>query len=49
MMLFLRCQVEAYAFGPQKWGSERGLDEEFERRSDVKSAKRGKKFLQGLR
>lgn len=48
MMLFLRCQVEVYAFGPHKWGSEAGLDEEFERRQEEKSRKRGKKFMQGL-
>lgn len=48
MMLFLRCQVEDYAFGPQKWGSEEGLDAEFERREEEKARKRGKKFQQGL-
>lgn len=49
MMLFLRSQVEAYAFSPAKWGSEQGLDDEFERRQEEKSRKRGKKFVQGLR
>ena len=48
MMLFLRCQVEEYAFGPQRWGSEEGLDEEFQRREEEKSKKRGKKFAQKL-
>ncbi len=48
MMLFLRCQVEEYAFGPQKWQSEEGLDAEFQRREDEKARKRGKKFAQKL-
>ncbi|CAO1622864.1 unnamed protein product [Parajaminaea phylloscopi] len=48
MMLFLRSQVEAYAFSEHKWGSEQGLDDEFERRQEEKSRKRGKKFMQGL-
>lgn len=49
MMLFLRCQVESYAFSTSKWGSEQGLDEEFQRRQDEKSRKRGKKFMEGLK
>ncbi|PWN45801.1 DNA repair protein [Ceraceosorus guamensis] len=49
MMLFLRCQVEAYAFSAAKWGSEEGLDNEFQRREDEKARKRGKKFAQGLK
>lgn len=48
MMLFCRKQVEEFAFGPGKWGSEKGLDEEFERREEEKVRKRGKKFAQGL-
>ncbi len=48
MMLFCRKQVEEFAFGPGKWGSEKGLDEEFERREEEKARKRGKKFAQGL-
>lgn len=48
MMLFLRCQVENYAFSEHKWGSEQGLDDEFVRRQEEKSRKRGKKFMQGL-
>ncbi|KDN39841.1 DNA repair protein [Tilletiaria anomala UBC 951] len=48
MMLFLRCQVEDFAFGPQKWGSEEGLDAEFRRREDEKTRKRGKRFAQKL-
>lgn len=49
MMLFLRCQVEQYAFSDAKWGSEEGLDAEFQRRQDEKSRKRGKKFMDGLK
>ncbi|KIS69401.1 DNA repair protein RAD14 [Mycosarcoma maydis] len=48
MMLFCRKQVEVFAFGPGKWGSEDGLDAEFERREEEKAKKRGKKFQQGL-
>lgn len=48
MMLFCRKQVEEFAFGPSKWGSEAGLDAEFERREEEKAKKRGKKFQQGL-
>ncbi|SNX84467.1 related to DNA repair protein RAD14 [Melanopsichium pennsylvanicum] len=48
MMLFCRKQVEEFAFGPGKWGSEEGLDQEFERREEEKARKRGKKFAKGL-
>lgn len=47
MMLFLRLQVETYAF--KKWGDEEGLDEEFERREAEKRERREKKFQKGLR
>lgn len=49
MMLFLRCQVEAYAFSPRKWGSPEALDEEFEKREQEKTAKKNKKFEKKLR
>ncbi|CAO1634556.1 unnamed protein product [Sympodiomycopsis kandeliae] len=49
MMLFVRSQVEKYAFSEAKWGSEEGLDAEFQRRQDEKSRKRGKKFHDGLK
>lgn len=49
MMLFCRKQVEEFAFGPAKWGSEQGLDAEFERREEEQAKKRGKKFQQGLK
>ncbi|KAJ1026732.1 hypothetical protein NDA16_000187 [Ustilago loliicola] len=48
MMLFCRKQVEEFAFGLSKWGSEAGLDAEFERREEEKAKKRGKKFQQSL-
>lgn len=49
MMLFLRCQVEAFAFSPSKWGSPESLDAEFERRQGEKKKKKGKKFEEALR
>ncbi|KAF3343462.1 Putative glutamate synthase [NADPH] [Verticillium dahliae VDG2] len=47
MMLFLRCQVEDYAFNT-KWGSEEKLDAEFARREDEKRARKEKKFKEKL-
>lgn len=47
MMLFLRCQVEDYAFHT-KWGSAEALDKEFERRQDEKRARKDKKFREKL-
>jgi DNA-repair protein complementing XP-A cells len=44
MMLFLREQVEAFAFSAAKWGSPEALDAEFERRQAEKKKKKGKKF-----
>lgn len=48
MMLFLRCQVEAYAFGSGKWGSAEALDEEFERRQVATKERKERKFKKGL-
>lgn len=48
MMLFLRGQVEAYAFSDAKWGSPEGLDAEYYRRNEEKARKRTRKFQQGL-
>lgn len=48
MMLFLRCQVEAYAFSDAKWKSAEGLDAEYERRQEDRKRKRTRKFQQGL-
>ncbi|ODQ65222.1 DNA repair protein [Nadsonia fulvescens var. elongata DSM 6958] len=47
MMLYLRYQVEEYAF--KKWDGEQGLDAEYERRMDVKKKRRDKKFLEKLK
>ncbi|KAG0257757.1 hypothetical protein DFQ27_004939 [Actinomortierella ambigua] len=47
MMLYLRCQVEAYAY--EKWGGPEGLDAEFERRERQKEERKEKKFKQELR
>ncbi|KIK98512.1 hypothetical protein PAXRUDRAFT_134077 [Paxillus rubicundulus Ve08.2h10] len=47
MMLFLRCQVEEFAW--KKWGSPDALDAEWERRTEEKKKKKNKKFEQGLR
>ncbi|KAF9889289.1 hypothetical protein FE257_007397 [Aspergillus nanangensis] len=44
MMLFLRYQVEEYAFSPKKWGSSEALDAEFERRESEKKRRREAKF-----
>jgi len=49
MMLFLRCQVESYAFGPKRWGSAEELDAEFARRQDAKAKRRGKKFADEMK
>lgn len=48
MMLFLRCQVEAYAFGAAKWGSAAALDAEFERRDTDRRRRREAKFRERL-
>ncbi|KHJ35915.1 putative dna repair protein rad14 [Erysiphe necator] len=48
MMLFLRYQVEEYAFN-QKWGSADALDAEFERREAEKKARKEEKFKSKLR
>ena len=42
MLLYLRKQVEAFAF--EKWGSNAGLDQEFERREKDKNDRKAKKF-----
>ncbi|MCO5565248.1 hypothetical protein L7F22_018921 [Adiantum nelumboides] len=48
MMLYLRIQVEQYAFSDKKWGSEQGLDDEFNRRETEKARRRESKFIKGL-
>ncbi|CAN8097785.1 unnamed protein product [Discula destructiva] len=47
MMLFLRYQVEDYAF-TTKWGSAEALDAEFDRRAAAKKAAKEKKFKEKL-
>jgi DNA-repair protein complementing XP-A cells len=44
MMLYLRCQVEEYAFSEKKWGSAAALDEEFARRESDKKKRKENKF-----
>ncbi|KAE8354586.1 XPA protein C-terminus-domain-containing protein [Aspergillus coremiiformis] len=44
MMLYLRYQVEEYAFSAKKWGSPEALDAEFERRENEKKRRREAKF-----
>lgn len=48
MMLYLRCQVEDYAFSPKKWGSPEALDAEFEKREKDKKRRREVKFKSKL-
>jgi len=48
MQLFLRLQVEAYAFSPKKWGSAAALDEEYEKRQAVSKDRKQKKFKNKL-
>ncbi|KAF8929026.1 XPA protein C-terminus-domain-containing protein [Dissophora ornata] len=47
MMLYLRCQVEEFAF--KKWGGPEGLDREFEKRERDKEARKEIKFKKELR
>lgn len=44
MMLYLRFQIEEYAFSPKKWGTPEALDAEFERRESDKKRRREAKF-----
>lgn len=48
MMLYLRYQVEDYAFSSRKWGSAEALDEEFERRQRETKERKEKKFKNKL-
>ena len=48
MMLFMRMQVEEYAFSEKKWGSAEKLDEEFERRLKETKERKEKKFKNKL-
>lgn len=49
MMLYLRFQVEEYAFSDQKWGSPEALDAEFERRELDKKVRKEAKFKSKLK
>ena len=49
MMLFLRYQVEEYAFSDKKWGSPAALDEEFEKRENEKRRRKEEKFKTKLK
>ncbi|KAJ5343209.1 uncharacterized protein N7506_003033 [Penicillium brevicompactum] len=44
MMLYLRYQIEEYAFSDKKWGSTEALDAEFEKRETDKKRRREEKF-----
>ncbi|KAL6248186.1 DNA repair protein rad14 [Rhinocladiella similis] len=48
MFLYLRCQVEDYAFSEKKWGSAEALDAEFERRQTDKKRRKESKFKSRL-
>ena len=48
MMLFLRYQVEEYAF-EKKWGSAKALDAEFEKRESEKKKRKEDKFKAKLK
>ncbi|KZF20533.1 DNA repair protein rad14 [Xylona heveae TC161] len=48
MMLYLRYQVEEYAFSDKKWGSPGALDAEFEKRESDKKRRKEDKFRSKL-
>ncbi|KIX09595.1 DNA repair protein [Rhinocladiella mackenziei CBS 650.93] len=48
MFLYLRCQVEDYAFSEKRWGSAEALDAEFERREAEKKKRKENKFQSKL-
>lgn len=48
MMLYLRYQVEDYAFSDKKWGSAEALDVEFERRQREAKERKEKRFRNKL-
>ncbi|KAF1964272.1 DNA repair protein [Bimuria novae-zelandiae CBS 107.79] len=48
MQLFMRLQVEHYAFSDKKWGSAEAMDEEFEKRQKASKEKKEKKFNKRL-
>ncbi|EXJ93931.1 DNA-repair protein complementing XP-A cells [Capronia coronata CBS 617.96] len=48
MFLYLRCQVEDYAFSEKRWGSAEALDAEFQRREAEKKRRKETKFKSKL-
>ncbi|KAI9825274.1 MAG: hypothetical protein M1832_001308 [Thelocarpon impressellum] len=44
MMLYLRYQIEEYAFSPKKWGSPEALDAQFAKRESEKKKRKEDKF-----
>ncbi|GAB7362089.1 hypothetical protein MBLNU230_g2122t1 [Neophaeotheca triangularis] len=48
MMLYVRYQVEEYAFSDKKWGSAEALDAEFEKRTQETKNRKEKKFRNKL-
>jgi DNA-repair protein complementing XP-A cells len=48
MQLYLRYQIEEYAFSDKKWGSPEALDAEFERRTQDKKKRKEQKFKSKL-
>jgi len=48
MMLYLRYQVEEYAFSERKWASPEALDDEFARRESEKKKRKETKFKSKL-
>ncbi len=48
MFLYLRCQVEDYAFSERRWGSAEALDAEFTRREMEKKKRKDTKFKSKL-
>ncbi|KAH0841481.1 DNA repair protein rad14 [Fonsecaea pedrosoi] len=48
MFLYLRCQVEEYAFSDKRWGSAEALDAEFEKRETEKKRRKENKFKSKL-
>lgn len=47
MQLFVRSEIEQFSF--KKWGSEEGLDEEWQRREEGKTQRREKKYQQKIK
>ena len=48
MFLYLRCQIEEYAFSDKRWGSAEALDAEFERRQTDHKKRKETKFKNKL-